>query len=63
MKDSEQTCRSCGRGFQITDGERSFYRTKRLNLPTRCGKCRGQRKDRVRAVDQPYYDRQMIAPG
>ncbi|MBQ9478827.1 MAG: zinc-ribbon domain containing protein [Selenomonadaceae bacterium] len=34
-------CQSCGESFELTNGEISFYRSRGLELPKRCPKCRG----------------------
>ena len=35
-----RNCRDCGRQFEITYGQKDFYESKGMNLPTRCEECR-----------------------
>lgn len=36
----KQTCKQCGKEFELTQGEISFYESKGLDLPKRCKECR-----------------------
>lgn len=36
----KQTCKQCGKEFELTDGEIKFYKDKGLSLPKRCEECR-----------------------
>ncbi len=36
----KRTCKQCGKEFELTEGEISFYESKGLDLPKRCKECR-----------------------
>lgn len=36
----KQACKQCGKEFELTQGEISFYESKGLDLPKRCKECR-----------------------
>lgn len=40
----DRICKDCGSVFTITDGELNFYKDRGLQIPKRCGECRGERK-------------------
>lgn len=37
-------CRQCGKEFKVKFGEAQFYEAANLVLPSRCRKCRNERK-------------------
>lgn len=41
-------CKQCGKEFTITDGEKEFYKSKKLALPKRCKNCRNNNKNKRR---------------
>lgn len=41
---SREKCMSCGRVFEITNGQYEFYKSKNLTLPKRCDPCRKNRQ-------------------
>ena len=42
----KRTCKQCGKEFELSDSEISFYKSKGLELPKRCQACRNQNKVR-----------------
>lgn len=40
----KQTCKQCGKTFELTDSEINFYKSKNLNIPKRCKQCRDNNK-------------------
>ncbi len=40
----KKTCKQCGKEFELTSGEIKFYKSKNLNLPSRCKECREENK-------------------
>ena len=40
----KQTCKQCGKEFELTEGEIKFYKDKGLSLPKRCAQCRESNK-------------------
>jgi hypothetical protein len=40
----ETACRSCGTLFILTAAELAWWRDKGLEVPTRCGRCRRERR-------------------
>ena len=36
----QRRCKDCGKTFEITRGEKDFFKSKNINLPTRCEVCR-----------------------
>lgn len=56
----KRICKNCGKEFELTDGEISFYKSKNLHLPKRCKECRkhqnegkGQNYNRVPPRQNP----------
>ena len=45
----KKSCIQCGKEFEITEGERSFYEEKGLEIPKRCRECR--KSNRIRKND------------
>ena len=50
----KKTCIQCGKEFEMTDSEISFYESKGLELPKRCSSCRKANK---RNKAKRYHDR------
>lgn len=40
----KRTCKQCGKEFELSESEISFYKSKGLELPKRCQSCRNQNK-------------------
>ena len=47
----KRTCKQCGKEFELTEGEISFYESKGLDLPKRCKECREVNKSGKSASD------------
>ncbi len=43
-------CQNCGKKFNLTENEINFYKSKNLELPKRCKKCRELNKERKEAA-------------
>lgn len=41
----EKTCRDCGKAFEISRAERTFFESHNMALPKRCPVCRKARKE------------------
>lgn len=53
-------CRNCGKEFEFTGGEQSFYEEKGFAVPVRCKECRNARKaanaEKVEEPKSPSLD-------
>ncbi len=47
----KRTCKQCGKEFELTESEISFYESKGLDLPKRCKECREVNKSGKSASD------------
>ncbi len=65
----KRTCKQCGKEFELSESEISFYKSKGLELPKRCQACRNQNKvqsDKVQKTakekssmsDSPQHNRE-----
>ena len=48
-----RNCKDCGESFEISEGERDFFLSKRLQLPKRCKSCR---KAKSKGMLEPKFD-------
>lgn len=55
----KRTCKQCGKEFELTEGEISFFKSKNLELPKRCKDCRkGNQTAEQREVEKKNVDKQ-----
>jgi len=48
-----RNCKDCGKSFELSEGEREFFLSKRLQLPKRCKSCRkAKRQNQVEPEDE-----------
>ena len=52
----KRTCKQCGKEFELSESEISFYKSKGLELPKRCKSCR----DKNKGVQQSSEQKQKI---
>ncbi len=52
----KKTCIQCGKEFEMTDSEISFYEGKGLEVPKRCSSCRKANK---KSKARRYHDRKI----
>lgn len=54
----KKTCIQCGKEFELSDSEITFYRNKKLELPKRCKECRqkNKRSSSVQSSGKYHYD-------
>lgn len=52
----KRTCIQCGKEFELSDSEISFYKKKNLSIPKRCEKCRELNKKQRDAAAVPLQE-------
>lgn len=59
----KRTCKQCGKEFELTEGEISFFKSKNLELPKRCKECRkGNQNTEQRKLEKKNVDKEQERP-
>lgn len=59
----KRICKQCGREFELSESEISFYKSKGLELPKRCQACRNQNKEASGRTQTQDKERKSAKPG
>lgn len=58
----KRTCKQCGKEFELSESEVSFYKRKGLELPKRCQTCRNQNKEMSGYTQKADKERNAARP-
>lgn len=58
---SKRICKQCGKEFVLSDSEIEFYKSKNLELPKRCSKCREENKSNGNNNADNYKNKDQVS--